>query len=114
MGDKVKIAAVQIDITIAKNKQNLDKILLKTKAAAQNGAELIVFPECAVTGYVFSSREEAMPFTETIPGVSTDRLSAYCRELDVHVIAGLLEKDADKCYNTAVLVGPGGLAGKYR
>ena len=114
MGDKVNIAAVQMNPKITRKGENLDKILLETKVAAQNGADLIVFPECAITGYVFSSREEAMPFTETIPGDSTDRLAAYCRELGVHVVAGLLEKDVDRCYNAAVLVGPGGLVGKYR
>ncbi len=114
MRDKVKIAAVQMNPKITKNGENLEKVLLETKTAAQNGADLIVFPECALTGYVFSSREEAMPFTESIPGASTDRLAACCKELGIYVIVGLLEKDADKCYNAAVLVGPGGLVGKYR
>ena len=114
MRDKVKVAAVQMNPTITKNKENLDKVLRETKAAAQNGADLIVFPECALTGYVFSSREEVMPFAESIPGTSTDRLAASCKELGVHVVVGLLEKDADRCYNAAVLIGPGGLVGKYR
>ncbi|MFC1994808.1 carbon-nitrogen hydrolase family protein [Chloroflexota bacterium] len=114
MSDRVKIAAVQMDPKITKNRENLDKVLLETRIAAKNGADLIVFPECALTGYVFSSREEAMPFTENIPGASTESLAAYCKELGVHVIVGLLEKDAGKCYNAAVLIGPGGLVGKYR
>ncbi len=114
MPDKVKIAAVQIDPKITKNSKNLEKIVLETRAAAENGAELIVFPECALTGYVFSSREEAIPFMESIPGASTDRLTACCKELGVHVVYGLLEKDNDKCYNAAVLIGPEGLIGKYR
>ena len=114
MRDKVKIAAVQMNPRIAKNKENLDKVLLETRVAAQNGAELIVFPECALSGYLFSSREEAVPFTESIPGTSTDRLATCCKELGVYVVVGLLEKDADKYYNTAVLIGPGGIIGKYR
>ena len=96
MGDKVKIAAVQMDPKITKNKENLEKILFETEAAAKNGADLIVFPECALAGYVYSSREEALPFAETIPGVSTDRLAASCKALGVYVVMGLLEKDADK------------------
>jgi len=55
-----------------------------------------------------------MLFMETIPGPSTERLVACCQELGVHVIVGLLEIDADKCFNTAVLIGPQGLVGKYR
>ncbi len=114
MGDKVKIAAVQMDPKITRNKENLDKILFETEAAAKNGAGLIVFPECALAGYVYFSREEALPFAETIPGVSTDRLAASCKALGVYVVMGLLEKDADKFYNAAVLVGPEGIVGKYR
>ena len=72
---RVRIAAVQTDPKITENTENLNKVLLESKVPAQNGADLIVFPECALTGYVFSSREKAMPFTETIPGASTDRLS---------------------------------------
>ncbi|MBI4295110.1 MAG: carbon-nitrogen hydrolase family protein [Chloroflexi bacterium] len=114
MRDKVKVAAVQVDPKIMANMENLDEILLKTKTAASNGADLIVFPECALTGYVFASRQEAMPYMETVPGPGTDKLAACCRELGVHVVVGLLETDADKCFNAAVLVGPEGLVGKYR
>ena len=114
MSDTVKIAAVQTDPKITKNEENLEKVLLKTKTAANDGADLIVFPECALPGYVFASREEAMPFTESIPGASTDKITACCQELGVHIVVGLLEKDADRCYNAAVLIGPGGLVGKYR
>ena len=114
MSDKVKVAAVQMDLKIMRNGENLERILLETRAAAKNSANLIVFPECVLSGYVFSSREEAIPFAESIPGVSTQRLAACCQELGVHVVYGLLERDGDKCYNSTVLVGPKGLIGKYR
>lgn len=114
MRDKVKIAGVQMNPKITKNRENLDQILRQTKVAAQEGADLIVFPECAVAGYVFASREEALPFLESVPGASTDKLAACCQELGVHVIVGLLEKDGNRAYNTAVLLGPEGIIGKYR
>ena len=114
MGDKVKIAAVQMDPKLMSNRQNLDKILAETEASATNGADLIVFPECALTGYVFASRDEAKPFMETIPGPTTDSLAERCQQLGVHVVIGLLEKDSGSCFNAAVLIGPEGLVGKYR
>ncbi len=114
MRDKVKIAAVQMDPKIMGNSDNLDKILLETGTAANHGADLIVFPECALTGYVFASREEAIPFMETVPGPRIDKLAACCQELGVHIIVGLLEIDADRCFNAAVLMGPQGLVGTYR
>ena len=114
MKDKVKIAAVQMDPQIGKNKENLEKIIQKTEIAAHNGAELVVFPECALSGYVFSSREEALTSMETIPGASTDKLSELCRDLGIHMVFGLLEKDKDWCFNSAALLGPEGLIGRYR
>lgn len=114
MRDKVKIAAVQMNPIIMQKRENLDRILLGIKDSASNGADLIVFPECALTGYVFYNREEAVPFMETVPGPSTDELATCCQTLGVHIIVGLLEIDVDKCFNAAVLIGPGGLVGRYR
>lgn len=114
MRDKVKIAAVQMNPKIMQNRENLDKVIFDARAAAGNGAGLIVFPECTLTGYIFSSREEAMPFMETIPGIATEEMEALCKQLGVHIVVGLLEKDGMKCFNAAVLIGPGGLIGKYR
>ncbi len=110
----VKIAAVQFDPKIMQNGKNLERMLAELSIAAGNGAKLIVFPECALPGYVYASREEALPFTETIPGPSTDKLTAACKELGVYAVMGLLEKDGNKCYNAAVLTGPEGLIGKHR
>lgn len=114
MLEKVKIAAVQTNPTIMQNRSNMDKIVARVQNAAGNGAQLIVFPECALTGYMFSSREEALPFMETIPGPGTDELVAQCNKLRVHVVIGLLEIDHNKYFNAAVLVGPDGLIGSYR
>ncbi len=114
MLEKVKIAAVQTNPEITRNKKNLENIQSGIRDAADHGAHLIVFPECALTGYMFTSRKEAIPFMETIPGPSTDKLANLCRELGVHVVIGLLEIDRNKCFNAAVFVGPDGLIGCYR
>jgi len=114
MKDKVKIAAVQMDPKLKKKEENLEKILLKAKDAAGEGAELIVFPECALTGYMFNSRKEALASAETVPGPATERLEALCHELGIHVVVGMLEADDERCFNIAVLIGPQGLVAKYR
>jgi len=114
MRDRIKIAAVQMAPKVTANKENLEKILCEARTAAGNGADLVVFPECALTGYVFASREEALPFMEPVPGPSTEELVKCCQQLGIHIVIGLLEMDQDKCFNTAVLVGPRGLVGKYR
>ncbi|MGE3780445.1 MAG: nitrilase-related carbon-nitrogen hydrolase, partial [Pirellulaceae bacterium] len=85
---------------------------LGVAAAAVYG--LVVFPECCVTGYCFDSKDEAWPFAETVPGPACDRLTAACRRHACFTVVGLLEKDGERLFNTAVLIGPDGVAGKYR
>lgn len=114
MDEKVKIAGVQMEPKILDKEENLRKCLKLIQATAKEGAQLIVFPECALTGYVFTSMEEAIPVAEPIPGPSTDIILTACQELNVYVVIGLLEKDGNKCYNAAALLGPHGLVGKYR
>jgi len=114
MSDKIKVAAVQTNPKLMKIGENFESMVAAVRKAAENQANLVVFPECSLTGYVFSSRREALPFAETIPGPSTERLVALCQELKVYVIFGLLEKEADRLFNAAALVGPQGLIAGYR
>ncbi len=110
----VKIAAVQTNPRLMKNEENLEGIIGRIREAAAGHANLIVCPECSITGYIFQSREEALPFAETIPGPSTGKLTTLCKELGVYAVVGLLEKESDRLFNTAVFTGPDGLIGKYR
>jgi 5-aminopentanamidase len=110
----ISVAGVQMDPKLAAPADNLSRILDSTDTAARAGAQLVVFPEAAITGYVYRSLEEAMPVAETIPGPSTDVLVEACRKLKVHVAVGMLEKEGDRAYNASALIGPDGLIGKYR
>jgi predicted amidohydrolase len=110
----VKIAGMQMEPIILDKERNLAQCLKLIKTAAKEEAQLIVFPETALSGYVFSSLEEAISVAEPIPGPSTERIIDSCRELNVYVIVGLLEENRGKYYNAAAFVGPSGLIGKYR
>ena len=114
MSNKIKIAAVQMEPKLMETRENLENILSAVKKAADNQADLIVFPECSLSGYIFSSRQEALPFAETIPGSSTEKVISLCQELKVYVIFGLLEKENDRLFNAAAFLGPQGLIGEYR
>lgn len=114
MEAKVKVAGIQMEPKILAKEANLAKCLKLIEVAARDGARLIVLPECALTGYCFTSLDEALPLAEPVPGPSTEKIMAVCRERKVYVVVGLLEKDGDNCYNTVVLLGPNGLAGKHR
>jgi predicted amidohydrolase len=110
-----KIAGVQMDCRFSDKRTNLDTIRTKLREAAGSGARLVVFPECALTGYAFESKEEALPHAELIPGPSTETLATGCRKLGVWAVFGMLERDrADNLFNACALVGPDGIAGSYR
>ena len=111
MANIVKIAAVQMNPELMKPQENLEAILSSIRKAAENRAQLIVFPECCLSGYVFQNRQEALPFAETVPGLCTEKLVSVCNNLNVYVIMGLLEKSNDRLFNVAVLTGPDGLIG---
>jgi predicted amidohydrolase len=108
------IAGVQMDCRLADTAANLAAVRRKLRDAAHHGAQLIIFPECVLSGYCFNSRDEAKESSQPVPGPATEALAADCRELNVHAVVGLLERDRDKLYNTAILVGPSGLVTFYR
>ena len=114
MSEIIKVAAVQTDPKLMQNKDNMASMIKAVKSAAENKANLVVFPECHLTGYVFKSRQEALPFAETIPGPSTEDLIPLCKQLNAYVIFGLLEKADDRLFNALAFVGPEGLVGSYR
>lgn len=110
----MRIAAVQMDVALADVPGNLSKMISIVKETRAAGARLTIFPECALTGYCFSSRQEALPYAETIPGPSVTKMIAACSELGGYVVFGLLEKEGDRLFNALALVGPEGLIASYR
>ena len=110
----MKVAAVQMDIQILEKERNLVKILTNFEAAARAGAKLVVFPECALSGYCYTSREEALPFSETVPGPATEKIAALARQLDATAVVGMLERDGETIFNAAAVITPSGILGTHR
>ena len=114
MLSKIIVAGVQMDVSLGDASANLKKILAHMEAAATRNARLVVFPECAVSGYCHGSMEEALTAAEPVPGDVTDRLVGECRRLSIHVVVGMLEGVDGSIYNSAVLMGPDGVVATYR
>ena len=114
MTDLYRIAAIQMEVQLANPQANLDAMLGKLEVAAAEGARLTIFPECALSGYCFDSRDEAMPYAEPIPGPSCERLAETCSRLGTFAIIGMLESSAGHLFNAAVLAGPDGVVASYR
>lgn len=87
--------------------------------------DLVVLPELFNTGYNFVSRREVEALAEPVPhGRSCQFLRELARGKRCHIAAGIAEREtvasgrgaanAGACYNSAVLVGPGGVIARYR
>src|ERR1051326_2010957 len=111
---KTNIACAQIDCRLGDPKTNREKIVATIHAAAERDAELVIFPECSLTGYAFNSLDEAIPLAEKVDGPSAEIIAEACRETKTYGIVGFIEADGGKFYNAAMLVGPDGVAGSYR
>lgn len=107
----VKAAAVQMDIALARPEENKARIL---DLARSTQADLVVFPECANSGYAFNSAEEALPYADPIPGPFVDELTAVAKEQGRCLAVGLLEDHQGTLYNSAVFITPQGETHLYR
>lgn len=96
---------------------NIDKSIAGIRAAAADGAELVVLQELH-RGLYFCQREDVDEFdlAETIPGPSTQVFGELARELNLVIVTSLFEKRTTGLYhNTAVVIERDGeIAGKYR
>jgi predicted amidohydrolase len=88
--------------------------------AADAGAELVVFPEATLSGYVFAHADDARAAAVRIDGAEADQLAGTCARHGIHAVVGMLELDsasagsADRYYVSTALFGPAGLIGRYR
>jgi predicted amidohydrolase len=109
-----RVAGVQMDPKLGRLDENLERIVERLEAAARAGAHLVVFPECALSGYGFSSREEGLAHAVPIGGPAVRRVVAACERSRCYAVFGLLERDGSRLFNACVLAGPDGVIGSYR
>lgn len=115
MKRQFKIALAQISCKQGDKAANLNKIRANIAKAKRQGAQLVVFPEMSLTGYVLKDR--VYELAENIPGPSTKTIEALAKQNNIHVVFGMPEISENTeatLHNTAVLVGPKGFIGKYR
>ncbi|MDQ4139320.1 MAG: nitrilase, partial [Bacteroidota bacterium] len=117
--ENIKIATAQFENKSGDKTYNLNVIESLSKQAASQGAQVAAFHECSITGYTFArhlTKEQMLDLAEFIPdGPSIKRLTEIAKNLNIAILAGLFEKDAeDKIYKAYVCVDKNGLVAKYR
>lgn len=109
-----RFAAVQFEAIPFDPETNLKRVEAKIGEAASLGAQVVVFPECALTGYVLTA-DEANAVAEPIPGPRVERLSGVCHQEGTLAAVGTIEVDEyGHLFNAAVLLGPSGVLARYR
>lgn len=111
---QIPVAGVQMDVIIGDTEINLERMSAWLEDEQIRSAQLVVFPECALCGYCFETKAEAMFVAEPIPGPSTTRMLELAKLHNKHLAFGMLERDGDNLYNSCVLLGPRGIVGVYR
>jgi len=82
---------------------------------AADSSDLIVLPELCNSGYNFENYQMAWDTSEEISqSPFIEFLVSKTSEHNLFVVSGFNERDKDLLYNSAVLVGPKGVVGKYR
>lgn len=109
---KVKVGTVYLRPRDSTPGRNLELWCAQVEAAGALGLDIVCLSEAILqVGTSAAAREVAEP----IPGPATDRLGAAARRHHLWVVAGLIERDGRRLYNTAVLLDrEGQVAGKYR
>jgi predicted amidohydrolase len=117
--NNLKIATAQFENKSGDKAYNLSVIDQLAKKAATQGAHVIAFHECSITGYTFArqlTKEQMLTIAEPIPdGASIKQLQAVAAKHNITVLAGLFEKDKqDNLFKAYVCVDKNGLIAKYR
>lgn len=109
---KVKVGTVYLLPRKSTSERNLELWCEQIDAAGDLGLDIVCLGEAI---RVVGTGADLTDCAEPIPGPSTERLGQAARKNRIWVVAGLIERDGDAVYNTAVLLDrKGKLAGTYR
>ena len=105
----MKIGLFQYD-TIWENKDKNRAKITSMLEGGFHGSDLLVFPEMTLTGFSMHPEKLAEPLT----GESFNYFSEISKKYNSDILAGIIEKDGDKYYNTLLHIDDGDLKAHYR
>ncbi len=130
----MRVAAIQLAPVLLDRAATLAKIEAALRTAHDRGARLAVFPEACLPGYpTWIARTGGAVFDDPLqkelyaryvdqavelPGPELDRLQELARELDMHVVLGVVERGLrsgrGSLWCTALRIGPSGTWHSHR
>ena len=109
-----RVAVAQLPARPGDIDANVATVVAAIETAGARGDELVVFPECALSGYMLTSKPEVESAALGLGSARFARVVEACASASVHAVVGFLELDQGVVYNSAATVGPGGILGNYR
>jgi predicted amidohydrolase len=109
-----QVSVIQFQPELADPVENIRR--LEPLIDSARNSYLVVLPELSNSGYNFISREQAFQCAEIIgdKGLFQEFLARKAKENSSYIVSGINEREGDKLYNSAILIGPAGHIGKYR
>lgn len=99
----LSVCGVQMNVAYRQPERNIARIRELAADAAGQGARLVVFPECALTGYCFDSLEETRAGSLSAESPEINTLTQLSRELGIAIMVGTAWVEADCTLRNAVL-----------
>lgn len=109
---EVRVGMAQMLVEPGNRAANLARVARMVGDAAGRRCDVVVLPECLDLGWMHeSARTEAT----AIPGPTTAALTGLAVEHGVMIAAGMVERDGERLYNSAVLISAeGALLARHR
>jgi len=111
----VRVACHQLAPVVGELEANRKRALTALDAAAAAGAQVVVLPELAASGYVFRDADEARALAEPADGPTLAGWAQRAAAQGLVIAGGFAELGADGAlYNSAALIDPDGVRAVYR
>jgi predicted amidohydrolase len=112
---EVVVACCQLSLRVGDVAGNRELARAAIDDAARRGAQVILVPELANSGYVFEDRDEAVRCAEPLDGPTVWEWTALAREHRVIVVGGLCEDGpGERLSNSSMIVDGEGVRAVYR
>lgn len=107
----MKVGFYQFAPEFGRREENISAMI---KALSKIEADIIVLPELATSGYLFTSRKETDSLSETVPGRMTEQFAALSDRTGTSYVIGFPEKAKEGIYNSAAMINNEGVKYIYR
>ncbi|MEM7030872.1 MAG: carbon-nitrogen hydrolase family protein [Chloroflexota bacterium] len=111
MSNTVKIAAIQMDASLAPTSERLQRAEQLIKQISSIGVDLVVLPELFNTGYGYT--DENFQRAEPLKGQTVTWLKETAAQYHIHIAGSLMVLDDQDIYNALLLFAPDGRLWRY-